>query len=61
MSRLVECESPNHKPHKVPAKSVYRCAGCGLVVCPADGAADDMPDHCDSCWVKAHQAEAGSS
>jgi hypothetical protein len=32
----------------------YKCAGCQRWRPWSDGAADDMPDHCDACWAKAH-------
>lgn len=31
----------------------YRCRGCRRYVCACNGAADDMPLHCDDCWAKA--------
>lgn len=34
---------------------VYTCAGCGLITPYESGAADDMPDHCDTCWANAHR------
>lgn len=41
---------------RVPLKwmETYVCAGCGKTRPWCDGAADDMPDHCDECWDKAH-------
>lgn len=35
---------------------IYQCAGCRRWVGWCFGAADDMPDHCDDCWSKAHPA-----
>lgn len=32
----------------------YVCAGCLKRVPWSNGAADDMPYHCDECWAKAH-------
>jgi hypothetical protein len=36
---------------------VYDCSGCGLVTPYESGAADDLPDYCDECWVKSHDEE----
>lgn len=36
---------------------LYLCAGCGRWRPWSDGAADDMPDHCDRCWALAHGYE----
>lgn len=36
---------------------VYRCPGCWRIRPWCFGAADDMPDHCDDCWAKAHATE----
>jgi hypothetical protein len=36
---------------------LYKCVGCKLVYSWAFGASDDMPDHCDDCWAKAHAKE----
>ncbi len=33
---------------------VYTCVGCQQVTPWENGASDDMPDHCDECWGKAH-------
>lgn len=35
---------------------VFRCAGCKRFVPWCFGAADDLPDHCDDCWAKRHEA-----
>lgn len=56
--RTVLCESLNHAAHMVDAKKAHRCAGCNRIMCPLDGAADDMPDHCDDCWMEVHSGEA---
>lgn len=36
-------------------RSSYVCVGCRRRVPNDFGAADNMPDHCDDCWYKAHQ------
>lgn len=36
---------------------LYRCEGCDRLVPWSNGAADDMPDHCDDCWAQAHGHE----
>jgi hypothetical protein len=36
----------------------FRCHACREVVSADDGAADDMPDACSSCWVNARIAKA---
>lgn len=33
---------------------LWICQGCGDAVCYGYGASDDMPEHCDACWAKAH-------
>lgn len=38
----------------------YSCAGCARRVpwCYGGGGdADDMPEHCDDCWLEAHPQE----
>lgn len=35
----------------------YVCAGCKKEVPWENGAADDMPNHCDDCWAEAHKEE----
>lgn len=35
----------------------YVCAGCSRRVPNEFGADDDMPDHCDDCWLEAHPEE----
>lgn len=32
----------------------FECAGCHRLVGWCRGCFDDMPDHCDDCWVLAH-------
>jgi hypothetical protein len=34
----------------------YKCMGCKRVRPWSDGAADDMPNHCDECWLAAREA-----
>lgn len=34
------------------------CPGCQRPIPAREGAADDMPDHCDQCWAKAHETVA---
>jgi len=38
--------------------ATYVCRGCKRRVPWCFGAADDMPDHCDDCWAKAHRRAA---
>lgn len=33
----------------------FTCAGCRRFRPPEEGCADDLPDHCDRCWVQAHE------
>jgi hypothetical protein len=33
----------------------YLCPGCKMWRPWCFGAGDDMPDHCDNCWAKAHK------
>ncbi len=37
-----------------PKEERYVCAGCARRVCWCNGASDDMPEHCDFCWGRAH-------
>lgn len=37
---------------------LYKCVGCNRWVPWSNGAADDMPNHCDDCWSKAHKVAA---
>ena len=32
----------------------YRCKRCRRVCCWCFGAADELPGHCDDCWVDLH-------
>ncbi len=36
------------------ADCTYVCAGCEQVTPYESGGVDDMPEHCDECWGKAH-------
>jgi hypothetical protein len=36
---------------------VYPCEGCGLMTPYESGGADDMPQHCDTCWHVAHEKD----
>lgn len=36
---------------------LFICQGCHRLVCAAYGAADGLPDHCDSCWFKQNRME----
>lgn len=38
----------------------FTCAGCGLSKPASEGAADDLPDHCDRCWNEAHLVAEGA-
>lgn len=40
-----------------PRKRRYRCKWCKRWVPWCFGAADDLPLHCDDCWVKAHKED----
>ncbi len=33
---------------------LFRCVMCGEMTPWGDGAADDMPESCNACWVKTH-------
>jgi len=35
----------------------FTCIGCGRLVRRENGCADDLPNHCDDCWCKAHGAD----
>lgn len=35
----------------------YICAGCSKITPYESGGADDMPQHCDKCWVENHRKE----
>lgn len=35
----------------------FTCIGCKREMPWGKGAADDMPEHCDDCWVEAHDGE----
>jgi hypothetical protein len=37
---------------------MYKCKGCERVLPWSFGASDDMPDHCDDCWAKEHDADS---
>jgi hypothetical protein len=56
--RTIACESPNHATHNIVPKAAWRCNLCNRILCSRDGAADDMPDACDTCWAEAHQSAA---
>lgn len=36
----------------------YLCAGCLKRLPWSNGCADDMPNHCDDCWVEAHKNDS---
>lgn len=36
--------------------NVYQCSGCTRFRPWCDGAADDLPELCDSCWALAHES-----
>lgn len=36
----------------------YKCRNCKQVFSWSYGAADDLPESCDGCWVKAHPEES---
>ena len=36
----------------------FICIACGRCVCGVcEGADDDLPDHCDDCWLDEHQED----
>lgn len=45
-----------HAPDCTGCRGIFKCAGCLKFFGWCVGAADDMPDHCDDCWSKAHPA-----
>lgn len=48
------CASHNHIGNRKDTYDLWRCKGCGKAACATcEGAADEMPDHCDDCWVEA--------
>lgn len=39
----------------------FQCAGCERLVCAwCEGAADDHPSYCNTCWKKATEMEANA-
>ena len=51
-----DCGCYTYQPEEA-ASLVFLCPGCNRYCAPCFGCADDMPDHCDDCWVKAHPEE----
>ncbi len=54
MPKPPECREPENHEQDWDAME-FVCRGCGRFVCGwCEGGSDDMPDHCDKCWAKAH-------
>ena len=35
----------------------FRCVGCNMICSWCVGCADEMPEHCDSCWMNVNRAQ----
>lgn len=54
------CQSKNHE-HATCYGALWKCRGCGIEVCYQEGADDEHPDLCDTCWEKAQKAQQQQS
>ncbi len=45
------------KPPRGKRSLTYQCKACRRRICWCNGAADDRPNHCDACWMKAEKRE----
>lgn len=56
----VQCKSVAHC-GKDPAVDPWRCANCGNTYCQlCDGAWDDWPELCDTCWVSIERTKTSA-